>query len=295
MKYLKEKIASTTGSISGVASIFGSWQVCHNICLGLIGLLSVLGITVVGMPLAFFTTIVIPVWIIAVLLFSITLFFYFKKRCISKSLILINFGLITAGTPFQVVRSFNIIFWTVGGAIALTGLIILIKEKSITWNSKKTKNLLFYVPLIIIGIISIVLLINSVVIVLGQSTKNSSVIPSTGEEEGVLSSQEGYDTISTGTTNPGEVSVALTPKGIIKGSFVVDISANTHSVDLSQYDLSNLITLKYDHKEIYPKSAPTLSGHHAAGTIVFNLNQDIKTFTITIKGIPKIEERVFSW
>src|SRR3989344_4469447 len=98
---IKEKFTVMAGSLSGAASILGSWQVCHNVCLGLIVLLSFIGIAVAGMPLLFLTKIALPVWILAVFLLSISLFIYIKKKCISGKLLLFNTGLITAGTPFQ--------------------------------------------------------------------------------------------------------------------------------------------------------------------------------------------------
>ncbi len=100
IKKIKEKIIGATGSVSGIASIMGSWQVCHNICLGIVALLGILGITVVGMPLAFLTKVAIPLWSVAVALLIITILLYVKKKCISRNLIMINSGLIIAGTPF---------------------------------------------------------------------------------------------------------------------------------------------------------------------------------------------------
>jgi len=126
---MKEKFIGATGSISGLASILGSWQVCHNICLGLITLLSVIGITVVGMPLLFLTKLAIPFWTAAVVLLFITLYFYITKKCISSRLIMINSGLIIAGTPFQAVQSFSIVFWIVGGLLGITGISLYIKDK----------------------------------------------------------------------------------------------------------------------------------------------------------------------
>lgn len=126
---VKERIIGTTGSISGVASILGSWQICHNVCLGLIALLSILGITVVGMPLAFLTRLAIPLWTAAVILLGITTWFFVKKKCISGKLIMINSGLIIAGIPFQALQRFSIMFWIVGGIIAATGIGLFIKDK----------------------------------------------------------------------------------------------------------------------------------------------------------------------
>ncbi len=128
-KNLKEKIIGATGSLSGAASILGSWQVCHNICLGLIALLGVIGITVVGMPLLFFTKIAVPMWTIAVILLFVTILIYTKKKCISKNLIILNSGLLVAGIPFQPLQKFSVFFWTIGGILALAGISFFIKEK----------------------------------------------------------------------------------------------------------------------------------------------------------------------
>ena len=128
-KNFKEKLIGATGSISGAASVLGSWQICHNVCLGLIALLSVVGITITGMPLLFLTTIAVPMWTAAVVLLLITLFFYFKMHCISSRLIMLNAGLIIAGVPFQAVQKYNIYFWLVGGAISVTAIALFITDK----------------------------------------------------------------------------------------------------------------------------------------------------------------------
>ncbi len=106
----KEKIIGATGSLSGIASILGSWQACHSVCLTLVGFLSILGITVVGMPLAFLTGVAIPVWIGAVILLIIVAILYIKKRCISSRLLMVNSGLIIAGIPFPFLQQFTKIF-----------------------------------------------------------------------------------------------------------------------------------------------------------------------------------------
>src|SRR3989338_976335 len=107
IKNAKEKLVGATGSLSGAASILGSWQVCHNVCLGIIALLGLIGITVVGMPLLFFTKIAIPAWLIAVALLAVVVWLYFNKHCLSKNLIMLNSGLIIAGIPFQQLQKFS--------------------------------------------------------------------------------------------------------------------------------------------------------------------------------------------
>ena len=129
IKNLKEKAIGATGSVSGAASILGSWQVCHSICLGIIAVLGIIGITVVGMPLLFLTKVAVPLWSIAVLLLLATIMIYRSRKCISKNLIILNSGLIIAGIPFQPLQKFSILFWTIGGFIAAAGVFLFVKEK----------------------------------------------------------------------------------------------------------------------------------------------------------------------
>lgn len=143
--HLDERIAGATGGVSGAASILGSWQICHNVCLGIIALLSVVGITLTGMPLLFLTKIAVPVWIIAVVLLGVVFYFYFTRHCISKNLILINTGLIIAGTPFLALQPYQIWFWIVGGSLAASGIGMYIRDKIVKKkcerceHDKKTK------------------------------------------------------------------------------------------------------------------------------------------------------------
>ena len=129
IKWAKEKLIGATGSASGAASILGSWQICHNICLGLIALLGILGITVTGMPLLFLTQIAVPIWLVAVGLLLVTAYLYIRKRCISNRLLLFNSGLILAGVPFQPLQRFSLFFWIAGGAIAAAGIVLFIRDK----------------------------------------------------------------------------------------------------------------------------------------------------------------------
>ncbi|HLC60685.1 MAG TPA: hypothetical protein VJJ52_04605 [Candidatus Nanoarchaeia archaeon] len=129
IKNIKEKFIGATGSISGAASVMGSWQICHSLCLGLIALLGIIGITVTGMPLLFLTKVAVPLWTIAVLLLIVTIIVYVQRKCISRNLIIFNAGLILAGTPFQSVQKFSIYFWVIGGLIAALGVFWYVKDK----------------------------------------------------------------------------------------------------------------------------------------------------------------------
>jgi hypothetical protein len=125
----KERLIGATGSVAGIASILGTWQACHNVCLALVGFLSILGITVIGMPLVFLTEVATPVWTVAVILLTITAILYIKKKCISSRLLLVNSGLIIAGVPFPFLQQFTEIFWIIGGALVVTGISLFVKDK----------------------------------------------------------------------------------------------------------------------------------------------------------------------
>ena len=117
---IKRKILDGTGSISGALSFLGGYQVCHNVCLALISLLTILGFTVAGMPLLFLTKVAIPFWVAAFSILLISLILKYKKIiCPSNKIILLNSGLIIAGIPFQQVQQFNYIFWIAGGILVI--------------------------------------------------------------------------------------------------------------------------------------------------------------------------------
>ncbi|MEK6838091.1 MAG: hypothetical protein AABX69_05555 [Nanoarchaeota archaeon] len=126
---VKEKLIGTAGSLSGVTGFLGSYQVCHNLCMGAIALLSVIGITVVGMPLLFLTKVAVPFWIAAVALLLVTVVVHVKKRCVPGKLLVFNSGLVVAGVPFQPVQKFSLILWSVGGALAALSMILFFKDK----------------------------------------------------------------------------------------------------------------------------------------------------------------------
>lgn len=125
--FKKGKALTLTSSVSGVMGFLGGYQVCHNICLGIIALLSIIGVTLVGMPLLFLTKVAIPFWIAAAFLFIISLFFYLRSKCLSKNLLLFNGGIIIAGVPFISLKDFFVFFWIIGGSIVLISIILFIK------------------------------------------------------------------------------------------------------------------------------------------------------------------------
>ena len=127
--FIKEKAATISSSLSGSLSFLGGWQVCHNLCLGIIALLSIIGITVVGMPLLFLNQYAIYFWSAAVLILIPTLILYWKNRkCISVKLILFNMGIVIASVPF-VPQAYQFLFWLIGGGLMLSGTWLFLKPK----------------------------------------------------------------------------------------------------------------------------------------------------------------------
>lgn len=137
----------------------------------------------------------------------------------------------------------------------------------------------------------VVVIIGALLSFTGFSKGTSTATGTTTENK----KETSFDPISTGTTDPGDVSVELTPIGIENGQLKVLIAMNTHSVTLSDFDLKQITTLEYNGKSIKPVSAPSLDGHHPNGDLVFNIGESLNSFKIIIEGIPKVEERVFTW
>ena len=127
-------------------------------------------------------------------------------------------------------------------------------------------------------------------LIVGCTDKNNLI-----ENNNTANILPNYETIFSGDTNEGAVLVGLTPIEITENRLIVQIGVNTHSVDLSQFDLKEIVVLEYDGKTIKPTEAPSLSGHHSSGNIVFETNKKANEFKVTILGIPNIEERVFEW
>ncbi len=133
---VKEKLVESVGAASAATSALGGYQVCHNLCLSVIALLGVLGITVSGMPLMFLTKVAVPFWIAAVLMLGILGYFHVRMKCVSGKLLLFNSGLIVAGIPFAPFNQHPVILWGIGGVLVVTAIVLYIQGKL---NGKKKK------------------------------------------------------------------------------------------------------------------------------------------------------------
>lgn len=147
-------------------------------------------------------------------------------------------------------------------------------------------------PLVALYGLLILVFVALVYVLIGvfSSPEQASALPAQGE-----TFQSGFQTVTTGDTGQGNVEIALTPQGFVDNALRVSIAANTHSVDLSPFDLKRIVQLEYTGKTLRPVSAPSLSGHHASGMLVFEGVAEKQPFTIVITGIPGVERRVFTW
>lgn len=98
---------------------------------------------------------------------------------------------------------------------------------------------------------------------------------------------------SSGSISEGDVTVDVQLLSKEKGQILFSIALNTHSVDLSQFDLQELITLEYGSNILKPVSVPKLSGHHASGTVRFEATGQAPNFIVRVQGIPQEMEREF--
>ena len=97
-------------------------------------------------------------------------------------------------------------------------------------------------------------------------------------------------------SSDSQVSIELTPIKLVNGKLFIESRFNTHSGALEDYDLKNLVTLELNGELIKPSVVPELKWHHGSGEFVFEIgDRNISEFSIIIKGIPAIPERVFNW
>ncbi len=286
-RVVKEKILQVFESISGVTSLFGSWQVCHSICLGLVALLGIFGIAVAGLPLYFLNQYAFWLWGTAVGFLLVTFGVYLWKKCVSGKLLLMNLGFIVIGVPFQSVQEYRYVFWIIGGIFVVLALALFISDKLEKRKMRQRIKMNSDNIYLFFGILFILVLAGGLLLAWEYGFNNN--VP------GGNGYSKEFDAKSSGGTENGDVEIVLTPKGIDNGVLRVELSANTHSVELSQFDLKQLTILEYNGKRINPGSAPKLSSHHGSGVLTFDVGKDISRFKITITEIPLDKERVFEW
>lgn len=136
--YMKKKISkeaklsSFAGTASGIGSIISVHNVCHSLCLGVAGLLSIFGIIISSSSLMFLQNYNMLFWGMGMFFLALSLFLLAKyPNCMPKHMIVINVGLLIIGLPFFQYAKFNFVFWVIGGLIALIGIAMWINKR---WN-----------------------------------------------------------------------------------------------------------------------------------------------------------------
>lgn len=92
----------------------------------------------------------------------------------------------------------------------------------------------------------------------------------------------------------GSVTLELQPRWS-DGQFVLELSANTHSVDLASLDLAGDVRLVVGETEYAPVEAGSLSGHHSRATLTFEIPERPTEFHIMIQDVPDSPLRILSW
>jgi hypothetical protein len=101
--------------------------------------------------------------------------------------------------------------------------------------------------------------------------------------------------IAVGSMGSGDAVIELKPDTYENGKLVVRYFANTHSVSLGNYNLLESTILMVGDETFKPVEADDLNGHHPKGKITFQVDELPEAFTVVIRGIPAVEERVYEW
>ncbi|MFV1988497.1 MAG: hypothetical protein ACC682_14545 [Gemmatimonadota bacterium] len=102
------------------------------------------------------------------------------------------------------------------------------------------------------------------------------------------------DTTYASQSSAGEVTLDVEPQWA-EGKLVLDLSANTHSVDLSGLDLTALIRLEVGEATLEPSEAGSLDGHHAKASVTFVLEAAPAQFSVVIRDVPDVPVRTLTW
>ena len=95
-------------------------------------------------------------------------------------------------------------------------------------------------------------------------------------------------------TSSGDIAFRLTPRRS-GGRLILDIQADTHSGDLSELNLKDLVVLRADGRSYRPVESPSLTGHHAQGMVTFDVPGSSERLSITIAGVRGMSELTFDW
>ncbi len=102
------------------------------------------------------------------------------------------------------------------------------------------------------------------------------------------------DTVYAKQTSKGEVTLDLEPRWQ-DSVLVVEVTADTHSVDLTGIDLGESTRLIVADSSITPVEAGSLSGHHGSAELWFRIAERPDRFAIEIREVPDVPVRLLKW
>src|SRR3990167_3028862 len=102
---------ASAGATAFTTLVITSHNFCHYLCLGVVALLSIAGITAAGMPLMWLEDYAVYFWGMGLIFLAVSFYLlYTRPFCISKNAIMANSGLLIIAVPITV-GSLNYGFW----------------------------------------------------------------------------------------------------------------------------------------------------------------------------------------
>lgn len=130
---LKTRLFGSGGTTSSVFGAIGSvHNVCHSLCVTVVSMLAIFGITTQILPLMFLQTYQLYFWLGALVFTGASFYFYLKQRhprTFDRNLLFINVGLLTFGMPFKQFSDYMDFFRFIGGSLAIIGVFLLLFGK----------------------------------------------------------------------------------------------------------------------------------------------------------------------
>ncbi len=136
LKHYHSKIGGTaSGTLGSIGSLPNA---CHSLCMSVVSLLAVFGITLNILPLMFIQTYRFYFWLAALVLTALAFYFYQKKQIKlprDRNFIILNTGLLTFSLPFYFLADYMDFFRFVGVIIAIFGLLSFFLAKKMRFVS----------------------------------------------------------------------------------------------------------------------------------------------------------------
>lgn len=123
------KASLVAGSASGIGSIISAHNICHQVCLAVVAVLSIFGIIVSSSVLMFLEDYNLIFWIMGLIFLFVSLVMLYKfPSCMSKKAILANIGLLIFGLPLQL---YSFLFWIAGSSIVIASVGWYVRDRLI--------------------------------------------------------------------------------------------------------------------------------------------------------------------